>query len=164
MNSPFIYQAKLAAPFGMVGVVCRSGVLLRVEFLPPETPPQAPVDALSEAVCKQILAYCTDANFVFDLPQPLLGTEHQRKVWRAMCAIPVGQTQYYSQLATQLHSSPRAIGQACGANPIPVVVPCHRVVAKSGMGGFMHHRAGYALDIKRWLLVHEAAFFQANSP
>ena len=72
-----------------------------------------------------------------------------------MCAIPRGQTRQYGELAAQIGSSARAVGQACGNNPIPVVIPCHRVVGKSGMGGFMHHSGGYALDIKRWLLAHE---------
>ena len=72
-----------------------------------------------------------------------------------MCAIPCGHVLTYGEIAAQLGSSPRAVGQACGNNPIPIVIPCHRVVAKSGMGGFMHHNGGFALDIKRWLLAHE---------
>ena len=76
-------------------------------------------------------------------------------MWQALSNIPSGQTRYYSELAAQLQSSPRAVGGACGANPIALVVPCHRVLAKSGLGGFMHQRSGQALDIKRWLLTHE---------
>jgi len=162
MNPAPTYQAKLAAPFGMVGICCAENELVCLQFLPPETAPQAPLDALSEAICAQILAYCQDAEFVFDVPLQRVGSEHQRRVWQAMCAIPIGQTEYYGQLAMRLHSSPRAVGQACGANPIPLIVPCHRVVSKSGMGGFMHHSEGYALDIKRWLLAHEAAWAEVN--
>jgi methylated-DNA-[protein]-cysteine S-methyltransferase len=155
MKTAALYQAILAAPFGTLGVCCTESVLLRVQFLPPDMPLHPPVNLLSEQVCQQILAYCGEANFVFDLPLQDVGTLYQRKVWQAMCAIPLGKTRTYGQLAAQLNSSPRAVGQACGANPVPIIVPCHRIVSQGGVGGFMHHRGGYALDIKRWLLAHE---------
>jgi methylated-DNA-[protein]-cysteine S-methyltransferase len=60
-------------------------------------------------------------------------------------------------LAAGLKSAAQAVGQACGANPIPIIIPCHRVVGKTGLGGFMRHASGDPLDIKRWLLAHEAA-------
>lgn len=82
-------------------------------------------------------------------------TPHQKKVWQAMLAIPAGQTRTYGEIAVELHSCAQAVGQACGANPIPIVIPCHRVVSKSGLGGFMKHGSGAPLDIKRWLLAHE---------
>jgi methylated-DNA-[protein]-cysteine S-methyltransferase len=85
----------------------------------------------------------------------LEGTEHQRKVWQAMQAIPCGQTLTYGELATRIGSSAQAVGQACGSNPVPIVIPCHRVVGKTGLGGFMQHAEGESLDIKRWLLDHE---------
>ena len=72
-----------------------------------------------------------------------------------MQAIPRGQVLTYGEVAARIGSSPRAVGQACGNNPIPVIIPCHRIVGKASLGGFMHHSGGYALDIKRWLLVHE---------
>lgn len=149
------YQARLVAPFGVLGIRCEAGALTGMEFLAPGVQPQTPTDLFTQSVCEQLLAYFADASYCFDLPIMLNGTAHQTKVWHAMCAIPRGQTRYYAELAQQLTSSPRAIGQACGANPIPIVIPCHRVVSKSGTGGFMHQRGGAALDIKRWLLVHE---------
>ena len=151
------YQAKLATPFGVLGIRCEADALTGIEFLAPGVLPQAPGSPLAQAVCEQLAAYFANPDFRFDLPLRLDGTTHQNKVWQAMCAIPRGQVRHYGDLATQLHSSPRAVGQACGANPIPIVIPCHRVVSKSGMGGFMHHSGGYALDIKRWLLAHEGA-------
>ena len=72
-----------------------------------------------------------------------------------MLAIPRGETRSYGELAKQLRSAAQAVGQACGANPLPIVIPCHRVVGKAGMGGFMKHGDGAPLDIKRWLLTHE---------
>ncbi|HEX9181099.1 MAG TPA: methylated-DNA--[protein]-cysteine S-methyltransferase, partial [Burkholderiales bacterium] len=90
------------------------------------------------------------------LPLRAAGTDHQRRVWSALAAIPVGQTLSYGELAGTIGSSARAVGQACGANPLPLLVPCHRVVARDGgLGGFMGRRDGFALSVKRWLLEHE---------
>lgn len=152
------YQAKLRAPFGILGIRCTDDALTGIEFLAPDATPQSPHSTFAKKVCEQLSAYFADPDFHFSLPLKPGGTEHQNKVWKAMRAIPRGQVQTYGDLATQIHSSPRAVGQACGNNPIPIIIPCHRVVSKSGMGGFMHHSGGYALDIKRWLLVHEGVF------
>ncbi|MFZ1547012.1 MAG: methylated-DNA--[protein]-cysteine S-methyltransferase [Candidatus Nitrotoga sp.] len=149
------YQAVLSTAFGMLGIRCEAGALTGIDFLEQETSPQAPSQAFARAVCEQLQFYFTDPNFRFNLPLKLNGTAHQTKVWQAMSAIPSGQTRNYGDLATLLASCPRAVGQACGANPIPIVIPCHRVVSKSGIGGFIHQRSGGALDIKRWLLEHE---------
>ena len=149
------YQAKLTAPFGMLGIRCEADALTGIEFLPSEIKSQAPRTAFAKMVCEQLAAYFDDPDFQFDLPLKLTSTAHRSKVWQAMRAIPRGQTRYYGELAQQVASSPRAVGQACGANPVPVVIPCHRVVSKADMGGFMNKRDGNALDIKRWLLVHE---------
>lgn len=149
------YQAKLKTPFGMLGIRCAGGVLTGIEFLAPGAQAQAPRDAFARKVCAQLEAYCADPDFRFDLPMQTGGTQHQQKVWQAMRAIPRGQVRSYGEVAAQLHSSPLAVGQACGANPIPLVIPCHRIVGKSGLGGFANHRDGYLLDIKRWLLAHE---------
>ena len=149
------YQAKLAAPFGVLGIRCDADSLTGIEFLAPGTVPCAPSNALAKIVYKQLSAYFDNPAFRFDLPLRFNGTVHQIKVWQAMCAIPCGETRSYGELAAALQSSAQAVGQACGANPIPIVIPCHRVVGKAGLGGFMHHSGGYALDIKRWLLAHE---------
>ena len=149
------YQVKLIAPFGVLGIVCNEDTLTGIQFLAANSVAQAPQSPFAKEICKQLLAYFDDADFHFDLPVKLVGTDHQNKVWQAMCAIPRGQTRQYGELAHELASSPRAVGQACGANPIPLVIPCHRVVSKAGLGGFAHHRDGYELDIKRWLLKHE---------
>ncbi len=156
------YQAKLAAPFGVLGIRCETDALTGIEFLAPGATPQVPVNAFARTTCEQLTAYFEHAEFHFDLPLKLNGTAHQSKVWQAMSVIPSGQTRHYGDLALQLDSSPRAVGQACGSNPIPIVIPCHRVVSKAGIGGFMHHSSGYSLDIKRWLLTHENNFALAN--
>jgi len=149
------YQAILTAPFGKLGLRCTEDALLGIDFLPAGTRTEVPRNALAKKVCAQLEAYLADADFQFDLPLKLDATPHQRKVWRAMQAIPCGQTLTYGELAGQIGSSAQAVGQACGSNPIPVVIPCHRVVGKTGLGGFMKHAEGASLDIKRWLLTHE---------
>ncbi|CAH1083941.1 methylated-DNA--[protein]-cysteine S-methyltransferase [Candidatus Nitrotoga sp. 1052] len=149
------YQAKLPTPFGMLGIRCEADALTGIDFLEPGATPQPPSQACAREVCEQLQAYFIDPNFHFNLSLKLNGTTHQTKVWQAISAIPSGQTRNYGDLATLLGSSPRAVGQACGANPIPIVIPCHRVVSKSGIGGFIHQRGGDALDIKCWLLAYE---------
>jgi methylated-DNA-[protein]-cysteine S-methyltransferase len=149
------YQAIISAPFGKLGVRCTNEAVLGIDFLPSRTRTLAPRNALVKNVCSQLEFYLADADFEFDLSLKLEGTEHQRKVWQAMQAIPCGQTQTYGELAARIGSSAQAVGQACGNNPLPIIVPCHRVVSKSGLGGFMHRADNGALDIKRWLLAHE---------
>lgn len=149
------YQAKLKTPFGVLGILCTDEALTGIDFLAPEAKSQRPCNDMAQKACEQLSAYFTDANFRFDLPLNPGGTAHQNKVWQIMRAIPCGQVLSYGDIAAELQSSPRAVGQACGNNPIPIIIPCHRVVSKSGMGGFMHNRCGTALDIKRWLLEHE---------
>jgi len=155
MQAKKTYQAVLSAPFGALGICCEGEVLTGISFLAKNTRPQAPQSQFAVKVCRQLETYFENPDFNFTLPHRLSGTTHQSKVWQAMCSIPRGQTRQYGELAKQLASSPRAVGQACGANPIPIIIPCHRVVSKVGMGGFAHQRDGYELGIKRWLLTHE---------
>lgn len=107
---------------------------------------------------QRLHAYFIDPHTpLADLPYQLTGTPFQLRVWQAMLTIPVGATQRYGELATQLGSAPRAVGGACGRNPLPLIVPCHRVVAVTGMGGFNQGKLETMLGIKHWLLQHEAA-------
>ncbi len=151
------YQAKLKTPFGVLGIRCNERALTGIDFLPASEPVRAPANALAAQVCEQLRRYLGDPRASFAVPLDLHGTPHQQKVWRAMLAIPSGETRSYGEIAAGIGSGAQAVGQACGANPIPIVVPCHRVVGKSGLGGFMQHGSGESLDIKRWLLVHEGA-------
>lgn len=149
------YQAKLLLPFGAAGIRCTSDALTGIEFLPANEKPQLPQTVFAKTVCEQLLSYIENPTTKFTVPYKLYGTAHQQKVWRAMLAIPCGETRSYGELASGIQSAPQAVGQACGANHIPIVIPCHRVVGKSGLGGFMKHAEGETLDIKRWLLAHE---------
>ena len=149
------YQAIISVSFGKLGIHCSDTDLLGIEFLPGKTKVQPPLGEMAKVICSELEAYLSDARHEIDLPFELDGTHHQCNVWQAMLAIPCGQTLTYGELAKQIGSSAQAVGQACGSNPIPIVIPCHRVVGKSGLGGFMQHAEGESLDIKRWLLKHE---------
>ena len=150
-----IYQAKLTVPFGVLGICCTGDALTGIAFLPASEKPQRPISAFAKTVCEQLLRYFENPDVRFSVPLELNGTPHQQKVWQAMCDIPRGETRSYGELAAELKSCAQAVGQACGANPIPIIIPCHRVVGRSGLGGFMRHASGASLDIKRWLLAHE---------
>lgn len=157
MDAADAYSAKLATPFSVLGIRCIDGRLRGIDFLPLSEPASPARDALARQVCEQIAAYLRDLDFVFDLPLDAAGTAHQAKVWKIMSGIPRGKVTTYGEIAALIGSSPRAVGQACGSNPIPIIIPCHRVVSRSGMGGFMHQSGGDALTIKHWLLRHEQA-------
>jgi methylated-DNA-[protein]-cysteine S-methyltransferase len=149
------YQAKIIAPFGVLGIRCGGQVLTGITILPATAKLQPATSSFAQEVAQQLLHYLADPDTEFTLPLEPGGTAHQRKVWRAMLAIPRGKTRSYGDIAAELQSAAQAVGQACGANPIPIIIPCHRVVGKSGLGGFMRHADGATLDIKRWLLAHE---------
>ena len=150
------YTAKLATPFAVVAIRARDEKLVSVQYLPLDTAPASPGDAFSRDVCDQVRAYLRNPLHRFDIPYALEGTPFQRRVWTEIARIATTDTRTYGDLARVLDSSPRAVGGACGSNPVPLIVPCHRVLsAGGGLGGFMHSRGGFALGVKRWLLNHE---------
>lgn len=151
------YQAKYSTPFAVLGIRTVGGRLTDIEYLQPGVAPLAPLTSLAEKVCRQIGRYLDDPEFRFSLPFEFSGTPFQCKVWQAICKIPSGRTLTYIDIARKLATAPRPVGGACGANRIPIVIPCHRVVSRNGLGGFMKARDGFPLDIKRWLLKHESA-------
>jgi len=125
--------------------------------LPPHFSEKAPIDPVSERAARQVECYLDEPDFRFDLPLAEAGTAFQRKVWQVIAAIPRGEVLTYGQVAKLIRSAPRAVGQACGANWFPLVIPCHRVTASGGLGGFSHHddETGFHVGVKRWLLAHE---------
>ena len=150
------YAAVLRIPCAALGIFIENDVLTRIDFLPLSTQCLPPRDAFARKVWDELQAYLSDSTHQFALPIAQKGTVFQRKVWQAISRIPSGTTLQYGDLAREIGSSARAVGQACGANPLPIVVPCHRVLAKNSPGGFMHSRDGDPLRIKHWLLDHEA--------
>jgi methylated-DNA-[protein]-cysteine S-methyltransferase len=108
---------------------------------------------LAEAA-RQLDAYFAGKLTDFDLPLRPAGSDFERQVWSAMRKIPYGKTQCYGDLAAAIDSAPRAVGGACGKNPIPIVIPCHRVLAKAGLGGYS---GSGGLETKQALLTLEGA-------
>lgn len=154
------FQACVRTPFATLGVTTNETHVTGIRFLVPTVPALMPKrNSIAHLACVQLQAYLDNPGFAFDLPLMLAGTRHRLAVWEAMQRIGPGKTRTYGELAAELRSSARAVGGACGANPIPVVVPCHRVIAAGGaIGGFMGARKeGFELGIKRWLLEHEGA-------
>ena len=146
-------------PVGRLKIVARDDVIVRVTWRC-EDADRNDGDgdrevALLARAAEQLERYFAGEDFTFALPLRPAGSPFQRAVWDAMCRIPPGQTASYGELARQVGNVPRAVGLACGANPIPIVIPCHRVLAAGGrMGGYSG--AG-GLETKRKLLELEGA-------
>ena len=150
------FDAIARLPFGFVGVRTRNACVEEICFLTDDVEATPAANALAQRVVDQLHAYCADSSNQIDLPLAIKGTDFQRRVWDQIARIPPGSTATYGELARRLNGEARAVGQACGDNRLPLAIPCHRVVAATGIGGFAHHRGGAYERIKRWLLVHEA--------
>lgn len=111
---------------------------------------------IEKHIYSEIAAYLKNPQHIFNVEIELKGTPFQLNVWKALQLIPAGETVTYGELAKQLQTSARAIGQACRTNPIPIIIPCHRVVAAKGLGGYTGERHGEMVDVKAWLLRREA--------
>lgn len=141
----------LSSPTGWLRLVIEDAAIASLGWT--DGPGQPPESALGLEAAAQIASYFDGERQVFDLPLiPAAG--FSARVRAALLAIPFGETLTYGDLARILGVSPQAAGQACGANPIPLIVPCHRVLSKSGLGGFS---GGTGIDTKVALLRHEGA-------
>lgn len=145
------------SPLGTLVIQSRAGALVAVDILAHAPDEQPTPDAVGELACAELAAYFADGRHCFRIPLYLAGTPFQQAVWQALQTIPPGQVVTYGGLARRLSSSPRAIGNACRRNPCPILVPCHRVVAAHGLGGYDGRTDGPLLERKRWLLRHEGA-------
>ena len=152
-----MYDAIIEFPKMKVAVRTREERVAEICYLPPSVATRAPRNALAVRAAQQLEQYREDPNTRFDLPLLIEGSEFQRRLWDALCEIPRGKTLTYGELARRLGVDARAIGQGCGDNRLPIVIPGHRVVAADGIGGFAHATTGYLLEAKRWLLAHECA-------
>ncbi len=154
-----LFNAIVPAPFGAIGIRTEDGRVRELVYLPPSFEEQAADNEVAAQAAGQVARYLADPDFQFDLPLFEAGTDFQRRVWNQISSIPRGSVKTYGQLAKLISSAPRAVGQACGANWFPLIVPCHRVTASSGLGGFSNQddENGFHLSVKRWLLRHEGA-------
>jgi methylated-DNA-[protein]-cysteine S-methyltransferase len=150
---PLQFDAVVEAPFGAVGISVQ-GMQVAIELLSKKHKPKPAEHKVAKQVESQIEAYFADSYHYFNLPLIFKGTPFQRRVWQVISAIPTGRVLTYKEIAEEIGSGPRAVANACCANNLPLVIPCHRVVAKKGLGGFMRgDPKGPA--IKKWLLKHE---------
>lgn len=150
-----MFDVTVDFPKMKVAVATREERVVEIRYLPLSSPGIAARNALAERAARQLEAYRADPDARFDLPLLVEGTPFQLRLWEALRAIPRGKSLTYGELARRLGAEARAVGQACGDNRLPIVIPCHRVVAADGIGGFAHATGGYLLEAKRWLLAHE---------
>jgi methylated-DNA-[protein]-cysteine S-methyltransferase len=149
------YDAVVDAPFGRLGIRTDAHAVLAIDLVPDTMESRKPGNALAREVQRQLRAYFRDSSFRFRLPLQAAATPFQGRVRSALRRLRPGHEVSYGQLARKLATSPRSIGAACRANPVPIVIPCHRVVGQNGDGGYMGSTGGRALRMKRWLLLHE---------
>ena len=128
-----VVELSLDTPLGPVTVAEEGGAVVALSWRRAEGETETPL--LCEAR-RQLRSYFANGRQAFDLPLRPPGTDYQRRVWRAMCKIAPGRTRSYGALASELNTGPRAVAGACGRNPIAIIIPCHRVVAADGLGGF----------------------------
>jgi methylated-DNA-[protein]-cysteine S-methyltransferase len=140
-----------------LGICADDAAISSIDFLSGGARDMAATSRLAEEALRQLRHYFLDPHWRFTLPIAPRGTPFQLRAWDALRQIPAGTTRSYGTVARRLRSSARAVGGACRANPIPLIIPCHRVLAAQGMGGFMGVTAGRGLRIKRNLLVHESS-------
>jgi len=155
MSSRGKYQLVSESPIGPLGISIINGCVCGVDFLDRRTKPIASDDPMALETQRQLQSYFQNGSNQFSLPLELLGTDFQKRVWQALARIGQGDVRTYGEVANELNTSPRAVGNACRSNPVPLIIPCHRVVSAHGIGGFAGATAGRRVDIKRWLLQHE---------
>ena len=143
----------IETPIGPITVTVRNGAVAEIAFAAARNAAlsgTAAEDAeVLDGAAAQLRDYFAGRRHRFTVPIALEGTPFQRRVWTAMTEIPYGRLRSYAALARQLSTAPRAVGGACGRNPIPIIVPCHRVVSETGIGGYS---GGAGLVTKRRLL------------
>lgn len=144
--------ASLSTPVGVLAVTEQDGRITRVEWTGENHADRSPV--LDRALA-QLEAYFNGELTRFDLPLAPLADPFRQKVRQAMLAIPHGQTRTYGQIADDLDTYGQPVGAACASNPIPVIVPCHRVLSAEGLGGFS---GGQGIETKIALLRHEGGY------
>lgn len=160
MDDPSRYSIIMPTPLPgdhRVGVMIDTQGITHLDFLPGNTPLRSGETAFERRIERLLANYFQNSSSTADIPLHPHGTPYQQRVWQIMKKIPAGVTAHYGELAKKLASSPRAVAAACRANPIPILIPCHRVVAKEGLGGYMGETEGEAIMIKYWLLHHEGA-------
>jgi len=149
-------------PAGQIIVKIHGTVLSNMQWLIASSSTQARLP-LPDEIQNELSNYWLNSKAEISLPLLAQGTAFQRKVWSALRQIPLGQTKTYGELARDLNTSPRALANACRENPFPLIIPCHRVLAKTGIGGYAGEVTGKLIAIKRALLQYEQMILDDRS-
>ncbi|GAB6042224.1 methylated-DNA--[protein]-cysteine S-methyltransferase [Endothiovibrio diazotrophicus] len=159
------FDAVVSVAFGRIGIRMAGGRVAEIElWVGNEIVDRAPRGEAARRAVAAIRAYLSDPEAPIEVGLAPQGTPFRQRVWAALRDIPPGQTLTYGELARRLGSSPRAVGGACRANPIPLLIPCHRVVSANGPGGYAGDPAdGPRAAVKRWLLAHEGVVFDGGA-
>jgi methylated-DNA-[protein]-cysteine S-methyltransferase len=152
MNAARTGRITINSPLGPLTVIETGGAITAVDWGASSSETETPILAAAAA---QLHGYFYCELKAFELPLKPAGTDFQQKVWRAMLAIPRGKTRTYGEIARELGGEARAVGAACGANPIPILIPCHRVTAAAGaLGGYSGKGGGgtkkFLLELEGW--------------
>lgn len=150
------FTAVIATPVGKLGLIISNNKLVGLKFLPADALLLTTKNLTANKIALIIEQYFCDPKIACDMPIYAIGTPLQQKIWQELQKISPGQTMTYGEVAKKVGTSPRIVGNACRRNPIPLVIPCHRVLSKSGLGGYFGVNQEHFLQIKRWLLAHEA--------
>lgn len=150
------FYSIIDSPVGSLQLSIADKYVTKIEWSKlPRTSLALRTSCFSLQMSNQLEEYFLHAHNDWSMPLVKCGTEFQQKVWHYLQTLPLGETRYYSDVAKALNSSAQAVGNACRANPFVIVVPCHRVVSKTGLGGYDGKTSGHNLAIKQWLLDHE---------
>ena len=156
MNRPTIeFQYVLPSPVGKLGLVVSEQSVRYLSYVGDQCKVKIPKNGMAYSVYQQLLEYFQQKRKKFDLPLSPLGTDYQKRVWQRLLKISYGESLTYGDMAEHLDSGPRAIGNACRWNPISIIVPCHRVVSKTDIGGYTGKVAGMTVERKILLLKME---------
>lgn len=146
-----LIESIFTSPWGMIEIIHDEHFIYKAAFTQKSGSPSN--TAFAQTIGNELAAYYANPQHRFHMQLKPHGSVYQLKVWNALLVIPVGRTLTYGELAHKLQSSPRAIGQACKRNPLALFIPCHRVVGKNDIGGYMGNPN--ALSYKEALLAHE---------
>lgn len=149
------FQYILPTPIGKLGLVIKEQGITDLSYVEDSCTAKLPESGLAYAVFQQLNEYFNGKRKKFDLPLSPAGTDYQKRVWQRLLEITYGQSLSYGDIAKELASGPRAVGNACRCNSVLIIVPCHRVVSKTDIGGYTGKVAGDAIERKILLLKME---------
>lgn len=153
----YSYEAIIPSPLGALGLVIDNGALVKLDYLElPRSSKKIKLKKASGSLAKKIVEeldrYFRNGKRKFSISLKLSGTLLENRIWQAMREIPAGQSITYGELAAKFDTGARVVGNICRKNPIPIIIPCHRVVAKNNIGGYCGNKKGYSIKNKEWLL------------